>query len=202
MSTLTRVERRLSMAETVLLGVLDRFKTDVAKFAASTCRCICTPDGTPQRINKLLIAVHGYTNTTEKEFDEALSRDKDALLFSELNQGRDFAEKNGIVVVADALIVYNKKNVNLYFTAMRDSELWELSALEMLALVATWDKTRPLVEELIIMGLFGDFQPCRSKEFSHSLKFGPFAERARAQDAEMLTRFREAHDAFASMLLK
>ena len=199
-------ERRLSLTETLLLGVLNRFKRDIAEFAASTCRCICTPDGTPQRLNQLLIQKYGYTDTTEQDFDEALlgdkaaRRGKDDLLFSELGQGRVFAEKNGIVVVGDALIVYNKKNLCLYFTAMRDSNLWEFSALKMLALVATWDKTRPLVEELIIMGLFGDFQPCRSKEFSRSLTHGSFAEWARTQDGQMLSRFRGAHDAFVSML--
>jgi hypothetical protein len=199
-------EKRLSVAETVLLGVLNRFKRDIAEFAASTCRCICTPDGTVQRINKVLIAQYGYTDTTEQEVDDALfgdndaRREKDDQLFRELGQGTDFAEKNGIVVVGDALIVYKRKNLCLYFTAMRDSNLWEFSALKMLALVATWDKTRPLVEELLIMGLFGDFQPCQSKEYSRSLKIGSFAEWARTIDAKMLSRFRVAHDAFANML--
>ena len=31
-----------------------------------------------------------------------------------------------------------------------------------LDLIATWDKERPILEEFMIMGLFGDLEPCQS----------------------------------------
>lgn len=55
------------------------------------------------------------------------------------------------------LLLYKKKQYEIFSEAMH---LFGLSVD--LNLIATWDRERPIVEEFVIMGLFGDIEPCES----------------------------------------
>lgn len=59
--------------------------------------------------------------------------------------------------VEKRLLLYKKRQYGLFKNAM------EMSGLTVdLSLIATWDRERPIAEEFVIMGLYGDIEPCES----------------------------------------
>jgi hypothetical protein len=75
-----------------------------------------------------------------------------------------------ITVINGVVIVYKRHNVIAYLRAIELHSLFSSSKFKLLELLTKWDNKRPVLEELLIMGLFGDFEPCGSGYFSLDLK--------------------------------
>lgn len=57
----------------------------------------------------------------------------------------------------ERLLLYKKSQYDIFSEAMR-----MFGFTVDLNFVATWDRERPIAEEFMIMGLFGDIEPCES----------------------------------------
>ena len=137
-------------------GELSRMVVD---FASKPCRTVMTFDGHEvlKQFQTDLIAwykkerkdrpeITFASDLMDKYLDTTLSRDISAL----------FCDENKI-------IMFRKEQYEKYVAVMRKNGFPDPS----LHLIKTWDKERPFIEELMIMGLFGDFEPCKSFEQTH-----------------------------------
>lgn len=179
------------------------FALDIQLFRDTSCRCVCTMDKVRDfDANGLFIEKYGLAESKEADFQE---RTAEHLSSGRWMRDRDVFESLGvkhksdisIAVVSGVVIVYRLENVRAFHEAMRAHELWFSSAYELLKLLTTWNKERPPVEELMIMGLFGDFKPCASRFFE--LDLGSDHEKIkklRSRDENIFETFRQAYQLY------
>jgi len=194
-------------------------RLDVLNFVETSCRCVCTFDGvigaTPDAD---FIERNELAETTPEELNELIFRRE----MSFLHYARDIrvfdrefyigavdtVREHSIMVVNGRVVIFKKKNIARFLTAMRAHEVWSGSAYDTLAMVTKWDRTRPVIEELIIMGLFGDFQPCQSKNFSFDIMSPVFLDRLKnclrittfsEEEKVMLDVFKQAYELYICM---
>lgn len=137
----------------------------VEDFASKPCRTVMTFDGNDALNQFQIDLILWYDNiTTDKNAAESLfARDlmnKYAYLGERLPRDISafFCDKNKI-------IMFRKEQYEKYGKVMKNHGFPDPS----LSLIKTWDRDRPFIEELMIMGLFGDFKPCESFEQSEGV---------------------------------
>jgi hypothetical protein len=161
-----------------------RFATDIKAFNESSCICVCTIDGVRDvNVNKLFIEKHNLPESDEEEITESfrnvasMTWMRDKKIFESLGLGPGLVYETrvdtsnvAITVINGVVIVYKRHNVIAYLRAIELHSLFSSSKFKLLELLTKWDNKRPVLEELLIMGLFGDFEPCGSGYFSLDLK--------------------------------
>jgi hypothetical protein len=152
-----------------------RFAMDIKAFNESSCRCVCTIDGVRDvNVNQLFIKEHNLPESNEEEITESfrnvasMTWMRDKKIFESL--GLVDISNVAITVINGVVIVYKRHNVIAYLRAIELHSLFSSSKFKLLELLTKWDNKRPVLEELLIMGLFGDFEPCGSGYFSLDLK--------------------------------
>jgi len=153
-----------------------RFAMDIKAFNESSCRCVCTIDGVRDvNVNQLFIEEHNLPESNEEEITESfrnvasMTWMRDKKIFESLGLGPGLVNV-AITVINGVVIVYKRHNVIAYLRAIELHSLFSSSKFKLLELLTKWDNKRPVLEELLIMGLFGDFEPCGSGYFSLDLK--------------------------------
>jgi hypothetical protein len=156
---------------------------DVNRFKQTSCRTVCTFDGIDgKNPDAEFITRNGLREMTSLNLAyDAQQQESDKVLYKEfgiVNKKGTDAEVS-IAVINGTVIFFKKANLTRFVAAMHLIKLWpsrtvdfreQEACLAMLTMVATWDHNKSVIEELITLGLFGDFQPCSSKYYSYAIK--------------------------------
>lgn len=127
-------------------------KAQLKNFAERECRTVWTIDGHPS-LRSFETEWIRYWTSWERLRDFATLN----TLSSVVDNPHSFAIKILQNDDGEKLLVYKINQFKLFREAM------EMSGLSVdLDLIATWDEERPILEEFMIMGLFGDLEPCQS----------------------------------------
>ena len=200
--------RRDSEMRTYRARFFEGFAKSIRALQATTCRCLCVMENSAD--DQLFIDTFSTLlyNTTEESF---LARQTtrfyeykvDAKIFKYLGISDPSLSKHEgdvllIGVVDKSVIVYKYKKLVEFHDAMKKYGLGPSSAYGLLKLTARRGG-RSQVEQLIVMGLLGVFEPC-SCVLDHQLDLGSQTSETianlREMDPDAFEKFRKAYELY------